>query len=254
MLVFSVPPVDGLVLTPGLASFYVPDYASAFYVFFDVGVKIASENLGSKLRDAYRTYTKLIDLFLSSEYAVGGKALVVIPDDWELNTHIKLAKTWLSSYEHKAIHKSLSNHGYDPIDVLVIRRFICDRLSLTVDLSPYRDFIKMYGESLAYAMPANISNALIGANIKCKTRPSECMVHISLGVNALLSELNKPWVHLLGPPTRLLSRFINDARITSADTTGHTSNAITHNPNPINHGKMIDLVIRLRFINSLIIK
>jgi hypothetical protein len=219
-----MPPVDGLILTPGLASFYSPEYAGVYYVMFDIGIKIASSPLGDKIRVAYRAYTKLINLLLSSEHAVGGKALVVIPDDWELNAHIKLTRAWLGSYERRVIHARLIKHGYDVIDALIIRRYIRDRLTLVVDFSPYKDFIKTYGESLIYAIPANVSSAMVNTDIKCRFKPSECMTHISLGVNALLSELNKPWIHLLGPPHGLLKMLINDVRITSTDTTAHTYN------------------------------
>jgi len=223
----------------------VPDYAGVYYVMFDVGVKIASVNSLSKLKSAYRAYNKLIDLFLSSEYAVGGKALIIIPDDWDLDMHIKLAKVWLSSHERRAIHARLGKGGYEATDVLVVRRFIKDRLALTVDFSPYKDFIKTYGESLAYAIPGNISNALINADIKCRSLPSECLTHILLAVNVLTNELNNPWIHLLGPSFKsVLQEFSSDARVTSADITGHTINLIGNT-------RLSDLALRLRFIDIL---
>ncbi len=242
-----MPPVDGLILTPGLASFFVPSHAGVYFTMFDVGIGIASEGtLNGKLKLAYKVYSRLIDLLTSSEHALGGKALVVIPDDWDLSKHVKLSDAWLASQERGVIHAKLAKHGYEVFDVLVVRRFIKDRLMLSVDLTPFKQFIKVYGNSIVYAIPANVSNALVDFNIKCRHHPSECITHINLGVNALVSELNNPWIHLLGPPPRLiLSRFINNTVVTSADTTGHRLDIVHYNYMH-GSGKMNDPLMLMR--------
>lgn len=243
MIILSIPPVDGLVLTPGLVSFYQEEYSGVYYVMLDIGIKVAQYGgLNNKIKVAHKTYNKLVGLLLDSEYAIGGKALIVIPDDFELSKHIKLATAWLNSYERRTIHKMLNNHGYEPIDVLVIRRYITDRFTLSIDLSPYLPLIRTYANALVYAIPANISTALVNTDIKCRSNPNECITHIKLAVNTLINELEKPWIHLLGPSLKhVLQRFYNNINVTSADITGHTDNLAST-------AKTITVQLRLRNI------
>jgi len=221
MIICSVPTTpDGcLLLTPGLLRFVTDNDLSAPFMVFDIGVKIASiNNLSGKLKFTYRTYTKYIDMVQKTEtppYAVK----IMIPDDWEINTHIKLARAWLKSQERKVIIDKLTTLGVVKIqEILVIRRII-KPLSL-VDTTPFKEFI---GQGFIYGIPQHISNALTdGTNIRCSTHPDACIQHAKLIVNAI-SELDEnAEFHLMGPPiSSILTKLMNEPRVVSVDTTSH---------------------------------
>lgn len=261
VLIFTVPPWDGLVITPGLLTFIIPnlEYLAAYWVIFDIGQGIAKQNgLSSKIKFAYKAYGKFIKLIEETrDYALGGEVLVVIPDDWDSTTHVKLANAWLGSSESKIIYRKLEDLGYKVRLVLVVRRVIKSMLpEPVVDLEPYMLFIKAYGNSLIYAIDANINTSMVNANIKCRHHPGECISNINIVADALVSELNDPWIHLLGPPPKLiLSKFFNadttghtSNAIKSADTTGHRLDIVHYNARHKGSGKMNDLLMwkRLR--------
>jgi len=221
MIICSVPTTpDGcLLLTPGLLRFVSENDLSAPFMVFDIGVKIASiNNLSGKLKFTYRTYTKYIDMVQKTEtppYAVK----IMIPDDWELTTHIKLAKAWLKSQERKVIIDKLTNLGVAEIkEILVIRRII-KPLGL-VDTTPFKEFI---GQGFIYGIPQHISNALAdGSNIRCSTHPDACIQHAKLIINTISELDEKAEFHLMGPPiSSILTKLMNEQKIVSVDTTSH---------------------------------
>ena len=247
MILLSVPPVDGLVVSPGLLPMIRPEYFAVNYVMFDVGKNIAKQNsISSKIVFAYRFYSSVIDR-MDSDYAVGGKALVVIPDDFDLKTHIKLAEKWLESTERYALSRKLRSLGYEMIDVLIIRRVIKDLITMSVDLSPFMDFIKVYGDSIAYGVPANESTALVNTNVRCRFYPNQCVTHAKLIINELISH-GSFWIHLLGPTMPVLRQFMNDRNVTSVDTTGHTYGSI-HSNNGL--GKINEIAVLMKLKNKL---
>jgi len=221
MIICSVPTTpDGcLLLTPGLLRFVTDNDLSAPFMVFDIGVKIASINsLSGKLKFTYRTYTKYIDMVQKTKtppYAVK----ILIPDDWEINTHIKLAKAWLKSQERKVIIDKLTTLGVAEIkEILVIRRII-KPLNL-VDTTPFKEFI---GQGFIYGIPQHISNALSdGSNIRCSTNPDTCIQHAKLIINAISELDEKAEFHLMGPPiSSILTKLMNEPRVVSVDTTSH---------------------------------
>jgi hypothetical protein len=186
---------------------------------FDIGVKIASINsLSGKLKFTYRTYMKYIDMVQKTEtppYAIK----IMIPDDWELTTHLKLAKAWLKSQERKVIIDKLTTLGVAEIkEILVIRRII-HPLSL-VDTTPFKEFLN---QGYIYGIPQHISNALSdGSNIRCSTHPDVCIQHAKLIVNAISELDEKAEFHLMGPPiSSILTKLMNEPRVVSTDTTSH---------------------------------
>jgi len=221
MIICSVPTTpDGcLLLTPGLLRFVSENDLSAPFMIFDIGVKIASiNNLSGKLKFTYRTYMKYIDMVQKTE-TPPYNVKILIPDDWELTTHIKLAKAWLKSQERKVIIDKLTTLGVAEIkEILVIRRII-KPLNL-VDTTPFKEFI---GQGFIYGIPQHISNALVdGTNIRCSTNPDTCIQHAKLIVNAISELDEKAEFHLMGPPiATVLTKLLNEQKIVSVDTTSH---------------------------------
>ena len=221
MIICSVPTTpDGcLLLTPGLLRFVTDNDLLAPFMVFDIGVKIASINsLSGKLKFTYRTYMKYIDMVQKTEtppYAIK----IMIPDDWELTTHLKLAKAWLKSQERKVIIDKLTTLGVAEIkEILVIRRII-HPLSL-VDTTPFKEFLN---QGYIYGIPQHISNALSdGSNIRCSTHPDTCIQHARLIINTISELDEKAEFHLMGPPiSSILTKLMNEPRVVSTDTTSH---------------------------------
>jgi hypothetical protein len=221
MIICSVPTTpDGcLLLTPGLLRFTTDNDLTAPFMVFDIGVKIASINsLSGKLKFTYRTYMKYIDMVQKTEtppYAVK----IMIPDDWELTTHLKLAKAWLKSQERKVIIDKLTTLGVVKIqEILVIRRII-KPLNL-VDTTPFKEFLN---QDYIYGIPQHISNALSdGSNIRCSTHPDTCIQHARLIINTISELDEKAEFHLMGPPiATVLTKLMNEPRVASADATSH---------------------------------
>ncbi len=231
--------------------------------------------LGSKVKLAYRFYSSVIKRIEDNTVrefnvfkainethdelytASGGVAFIVIPDDWNLHTHIKLAAAWLASQEHGVIIKRLNDLNYRVHDVLVIRRVIEGLIpEPKVNLEPYAPFIKAYGDSLVYAIDANVNTSMRNREIKCRHHPGECITNINIVADALVNALGNPWIHLMGPPPKLiLSKFINKPTdttghtsnaIKSADTTGHRLDIVHYNTRQRGSGKMNDLLMRMR--------
>jgi len=241
MIICSVPTTpDGcLLLTPGLLRFVSEHDLSAPFMVFDIGVKIASiNNLSGKLKFTYRTYMKYIDMVQKTEtqpYAVK----ILIPDDWELTTHIKLAKAWLKSQERKVIIDKLTTLGVAEIkEILVIRRII-HPLSL-VDTTPFKEFLN---QGYIYGIPQHISNALTdGTNIRCSTHPNVCIQHAKLIVNAISELDEKAEFHLMGPPiATVLTKLLNEQKIVSVDTTSHRVD--------IKHAKYVNKNVETKELN-----
>jgi hypothetical protein len=221
MIICSVPttPNGCLLLTPGLLRFIGDDDLTAPFMVFDIGVEIASINgLNGKLKFTYKTYMKYIDMIQKNE-TLPYNVKIMIPDDWELTTHIKLARAWLKSQERKTIIDKLATLGVVKIqEILVIRRII-HPLNL-VDITPFKEFI---GQGFIYGIPQHISNAMAdGSNIRCSTHPNVCIQHAKLIVNTI-SELDEnAEFHLMGPPiATVLTKLMDEQKITSADTTSH---------------------------------
>jgi hypothetical protein len=188
-------------------------------MIFDIGVKIASiNNLSGKLKFTYRTYMKYIGMVQKTE-TPPYNVKIMIPDDWELTTHLKLAKAWLKSQERKIIIDKLTTLGVAEIkEILVIRRII-HPLNL-VDTTQFKEFI---GQGYIYGIPQHISNALSdGSNIRCSTNPNTCIQHAKLIINTI-SELDpNAEFHLMGPPiSSILTKLMNEQKIVSVDTTSH---------------------------------
>jgi len=216
VLICSVPvTVDGcLLVTPSLLRFISPLDWSAPFQIFDIGVKIASiHGLGGKLRFAFRTYTTYVDMLQGiPPYAVR----ILIPDDWEINSHIKLARAWLGSEERGLLLSRLRDLGVEVQEILVIRRVL---VGDGVDLSPFREFL---GRGLLYGIPLHISNALTDSNIRCSAYPDACIHHAHLIIDAFSGVDEKAEFHLMGPPiSRVLTRLMGHPRVVSADTTSH---------------------------------
>ena len=214
ILICSVPvTVDGcLLVTPSLLRFVSPLDWSAPYQIFDIGVKIASiHGLSGKLRFAFRTYMAYADMLQDPPYAVR----ILIPDDWELTSHIKLARAWLGSGERKILIDRLTALGVEVQEILVVRRVLS---SGGVDLSPFREFL---GRGLLYGIPLHISNALTDSNIRCSAYPDACIQHAVSIIDAFSGVDEKAEFHLMGPPiVSVLNRLVHP-RIVSADTTSH---------------------------------
>ena len=198
---------------PKPSSFYFPLDWSAPFQIFDIGVKIASiHGLSGKLRFAFRTYTTYVDtLQRDPPYAVR----ILIPDDWEVNSHIKLARAWLGSGERRLLLSRLRDLGVDIQEILVIRRVLHDG----VDLSLFREFL---GRGLLYGIPLHISNAMADSNIRCSAHPDACIHHAHSIIDALSEVDEKAEFHLMGPPiSRVLTKLMGHPRVVSADTTSH---------------------------------
>ena len=215
VVICSVPvTVDGcLLVTPSLLRFVSPLDWSAPYQIFDIGVKIASiHGLSGKLRFAFRTYMAYADMLQDPPYAVR----ILIPDDWELTSHIKLARAWLGSEEHRLLIDRLTALGVVNIqEILVVRRVLS---SGGVDLSPFREFL---GRGLLYGIPLHISNALTDSNIRCSAYPDACIQHAVSIIDAFSGVDEKAEFHLMGPPiVSVLNRLVHP-RVVSADTTSH---------------------------------
>ena len=241
MIICSVPTTpDGcLLLTPGLLRFISENDLSAPFMIFDIGVKIASINsLSGKLKFTYRTYMKYIDMIQKTEtppYAVK----IMIPDDWELTTHVKLAKAWLKSQEHKVIIDKLTTLGVAEIkEILVIRRIIYP-LNL-VDTTPFKEFI---GHGYIYGIPQYISNALTdGSNTRCSTNPDTCIQHAKLIISTISELDEKAEFHLMGPPiATVLTKLLNEPRVVSTDTTSHRVD--------IKHAKYVNKNVEAKELN-----
>ena len=216
VVICSVPvTVDGcLLVTPSLLRFVSPLDWSAPFQIFDIGVKIASiHGLSGKLRFAFRTYMAYADMLqrMDPPYAVR----ILIPDDWELTSHIKLARAWLGSEERRLLIDRLTALGVDIQEILVVRRVLS---SGGVDLSPFREFL---GRGLLYGIPLHISNALTDSNIRCSAYPDACIHHAVSIIDAFSGVDEKAEFHLMGPPiVSVLNRLIHP-RVVSADTTSH---------------------------------
>ena len=215
VLICSVPvTVDGcLLVTPSLLRFVSPLDWSAPFQIFDIGVKIASiHGLSGKLRFAFRTYMAYADMLQNDPpYAVR----ILIPDDWDLNSHIKLARAWLGSGERKILIDRLTALGVEVQEILVVRRVLS---SGGVGLSPFREFL---GRGLLYGIPLHISNALTDSNIRCSAYPDACIQHAVSIIDAFSGVDEKAEFHLMGPPiVSVLNRLVHP-RIVSADTTSH---------------------------------
>ena len=216
VLICSVPvTVDGcLLVTPSLLRFVSPDDWSAPFQIFDIGVKIASiHGLSGKLRFAFRTYMAYADMLqrMDPPYAVR----ILIPDDWELTSHIKLARAWLGSEERRLLIDRLTALGVNIQEILVVRRVLS---SGGVDLSPFGEFL---GRGLLYGIPLHVSNALTDSNIRCSAYPDACIHHAVSIIDAFSGVDEKAEFHLMGPPiVSVLNRLIHP-RIVSADTTSH---------------------------------
>jgi hypothetical protein len=221
VLICSVPAtVDGcLLVTPSLLRFISPlDWLSPFQIF-DIGVKIASiHGLGGKLRFAFRTYRAYVDTLqgMDPPYAVR----ILIPDDWEVNSHIKLARAWLGSEERRLLLDGLRDLGVVDIqEILVIRRVLAGPGRDGVDLSPFREFL---GRGLLYGIPLHVSNAMVdGSNIRCSAYPDACIHHAASIIDALSEVDEKAEFHLMGPPIVSVLNRLDHPRIVSADTTSH---------------------------------
>jgi len=241
MIICSVPTTpDGcLLLTPGLLRFVSEHDLSAPFMVFDIGVKIASiNNLSGKLKFTYRTYTKYIDMVQKTE-TPPYNVKILIPDDWEINTHIKLAKAWLKSQERKVIIDKLTTLGVVKIqEILVIRRII-HPLNL-VDTTPFKEFLN---KGYIYGIPQHISNALVdGTNIRCSTHPDTCIQHAKLIVNAISELDEKAEFHLMGPPiSSILTKLMNEPRVVSTDTTSHRVD--------IKHAKYVNKNVETKELN-----
>jgi len=241
MIICSVPTTpDGcLLLTPGLLRFVSENDLTAPFTIFDIGVKIASiNNLSGKLKFTYRTYTKYIDMVQKTE-TPPYNVKILIPDDWELTTHIKLAKAWLKSQERKVIIDKLATLGVVKIqEILVIRRII-HPLNL-VDTTPFKEFI---GQGFIYGIPQHISNALSdGSNIRCSTHPDTCIQHARLIINTISELDEKAEFHLMGPPiSSILTKLMNEPRVVSTDTTSHRVD--------IKHAKYVNKNVETKELN-----
>ena len=217
----SVPTTpDGcLLVTPGLSRFITPeDYAGAWFIMLDVGKQIASASTNGKVRFAFSFYMRALDKVIENEGAPV-KVGLIIPDDWDLKTHLRLAENWLRGQERKLLISRILDLGVSEIaEVLVIRRII--HAFNQVDASPFRPFI---GLGLTYGIPLNVSTALAGgSNIRCSTHPSVCIQHARLATTAV-AELDPGAIfHLMGPPiATVLTKLMNEPRAASADTTSH---------------------------------
>jgi len=216
MLICSVPvTVDGcLLVTPSLLRFVSPLDWSAPFQIFDIGVKIASiHGLSGKLRFAFRTYMAYVDVLQGiPPYAVR----ILIPDDWEVDSHIKLARAWLGSEERRLLLSRLRDLGVEVREILVIRRVLAGRDE--VDPSPFREFL---GRGLLYGIPLHVSNAMADSNIRCSAYPN-CIHHANSIIDAFSGLDEKAEFHLMGPPiSRVLTRLMGHPRVVSADTTSH---------------------------------
>jgi len=219
VLICSVPvTVDGcLLVTPSLLRFISPLDWSAPFQIFDIGVKIASiHGLSGKLRFAYRTYRTYVDMLQKMDPPCAVR--ILIPDDWEMDSHIKLARAWLGSEERGLLLSRLRDLGVVEVqEILVIRRVLAGRDG--VNLSPFREFL---GRGLLYGIPLHVSNAMTDSNIRCSAHPDACIHHAHLIIDALSGLDEKAEFHLMGPPiVSVLNQLMGHPRITSADTTSH---------------------------------
>jgi len=206
-------------VTPGLSRFITPeDYAGAWFIMMDVGKQLASASASDKVRFAYRFYMRALGKVVENEGAPV-KVGLIIPDDWDLKTHLRLAENWLRSQERKLLISRILDLGAGEVtEVLVIRRII--HAFNQVDATPFKPFI---GLGLTYGIPLNVSTALAGgSNIRCSTHPGTCIQHARLTTTAVV-ELDPGAVfHLMGPPIAIvLTKLMNEPKVASADTTSH---------------------------------
>jgi len=220
VIVYSVPatPWGGLVITPGLRWFIKPEDLTAPFIMFDIGVSVAKvSGLTGKVKFTYRTYSKFTDMVFNSGYAPYS-VMMIIPDDFNLTVHLKLAKSWLTSSERKVLVRRLTDAGVAEVtEVLVVRRVI--REFNQVDASQFRGFM---GSGLIYGIPLNLSTALVNTDVKCSKYPDTCVQHARLIMSAIRDMDNDALFHLMGPPIKgVLTRLINDESVRSVDTTSN---------------------------------
>jgi hypothetical protein len=216
----SVPATpDGcLLVTPGLVRFVTPEDYGAWFIMLDVGKQIASASANGKVRFAYRFYMKSIGRVIENEGAPI-KVGLIIPDDWDLKTHLRLAEAWLRSQERKLLINRILDLGVREIaEVLVIRRII--HAFNQVDATPFKPFV---GIGLTYGIPLNTSTALAdGSNIRCSANPGTCIQHARLATTAVVEIDPGATFHLMGPPiATVLTKLMNEPRVASADATSH---------------------------------
>jgi len=217
----SVPTTpDGcLLITPGLARFITPeDYAGAWFIMMDVGKQVASASASGKVRFAYRFYMRALGKVTENE-GMPAKVGLIIPDDWDLRIHLRLADAWLRSQKRKLLINRILELGVREVaEVLVIRRIV--HAFNQVDATPFKPFV---GIGLTYGIPLNTSTALAdGSNIRCSTHPDACIQHARLVTTAVVEIDPNAEFHLMGPPiATVLTKLMNEPRAASADTTSH---------------------------------
>jgi hypothetical protein len=184
----------------------------------DVGKQIASASASGKVRFAYRFYMHALDKVIENEGAPV-KVGLIIPDDWDLKTHLRLVENWLRSQERKLLINRILDLGVSEVtEVLVVRRIV--HAFNQVDATPFKPFTRL---GLTYGIPLNVSTALAdGSNVRCSTHPDVCIQHARLTTTAV-AELDPGAVfHLMGPPiATVLTKLMNEPRVASADTTSH---------------------------------
>jgi hypothetical protein len=184
----------------------------------DVGKQIASASASGKVRFAYRFYMHALGKVIENEGA-SVKVGLIIPDDWDLKTHLRLAENWLRSQERKLLINRILDLGASEIaEVLVIRRIV--HAFNQVDATPFKPFTRL---GLTYGIPLNTSTALAdGSNIRCSTHPGVCIQHARLATTAVAELDPGAEFHLMGPPiATVLTKLMSEPKVVSADTTSH---------------------------------
>lgn len=213
MIVLSVPPIDGVVLTPALAR-YVDGYMleGVDVALLDIGISGARMDGARKARRAYEFYMDSLKA-LSSLETPPSRILLVVPDSFDIRQHLRLAETW-RMYARK-IEREWSR-SFRTTYLFVVRRFL---RSDAADREATRRLAEYVEEYRGVAVPANIDTA-DHRDVKCAREPSICIAHIRAALETFGDVAE--WRHVLGPPIKaVLSRIYGDPRIDSADTTSH---------------------------------
>ncbi|MEM4964880.1 MAG: hypothetical protein QXT13_12115 [Pyrobaculum sp.] len=217
MIIFSVPPVDGIVITPGLKRYVTVDMLSMAFALLDIGIAGARNDMAHKARRAYEFYMSLLSE-LAGVDTPPSHVFLVVPDAFDAKQHLRLAEVF-RIYQRKI--ETAWTGVFKLRFLLVVRRFL-RRETLDAEtfgkLSHYADHYR------GVAIPANVDTAG-ERDVKCARELDTCLRHINRALDLFATA---EWRHLLGPPLRsVLSRYLRDVRVDSADTTSHRLDLIS---------------------------
>lgn len=218
MIIFSVPPVDGIVITPGLRRYVTDDMMrSVAFALLDIGISGARDDAARKARRAYEFYIDLLKELAGLD-TPPAHIFLVVPDAFDIRQHLRLAETF-KTYAKKI--ETAWGRVFELRFLFVTRRFLREE---RLDVETFGRLTRFVESFSGVAIPANVDTAS-ERDVKCAREPDTCLRHINRALDLFATA---EWRHLLGPPLRsVLSRYLRDVRVDSADTTSHRLDLIS---------------------------